>query len=180
MRGNRADSPVEAREPDLAIGAHVGRYVILERVGSGAMGVVYGAYDPQLDRKIALKLLRGIGAGAAPLARARMMREAKAMARLQHPNVAAVHDVGVAEDDRVFLATEFLSGGTAHAWLDAKPRSWREIVAVFAQAGRGLAAAHTRVASPSSLAGIGGGGGVNHARTNSAAPGGQSAGQPSR
>jgi formylglycine-generating enzyme required for sulfatase activity len=116
--------------------------VILERVGSGAMGVVYGAYDPQLDRKIALKILRGIGAGAAPLARARMMREAKAMARLQHPNVAAVHDVGVAEDDRVFLATEFLSGGTVHAWLDAKPRTWREIVAVFTQAGRGLAAAH--------------------------------------
>jgi formylglycine-generating enzyme required for sulfatase activity len=116
--------------------------VILERIGSGAMGVVYGAYDPQLDRKIALKLLRGIGAGAAPLARARMMREAKAMARLQHPNVAAVHDVGVAEDDRVFLATEFLAGGTLHAWLEAKPRSWREVVGVFTQAGRGLAAAH--------------------------------------
>ncbi len=142
MRGNRVDSPVEAREPDLAIGAHVGRYGILERVGRGAMGVVYGAYDPELDRKIALKLLRGIGAGAAPLARARMMREAKAMARLSHPNVAAVHDVGVAEDDRVFLATEFLSGGTVHAWLGAKPRTWREIVAVFTAAGRGLAAAH--------------------------------------
>src|SRR5262252_3902038 len=90
VRGNRVDGPVEAREPDLGIGAHVGRYVILERIGAGAMGVVYGAYDPQLDRKIALKLLRGIGAGAAPLARARMMREAKAMARLSHPNVAAV------------------------------------------------------------------------------------------
>ena len=142
MRGNRVEGPVEAREPDLGIGAHVGRYVILERIGAGAMGVVYGAYDPQLDRKIALKLLRGIGAGAAPLARARMMREAKAMARLQHPNVAAVHDVGVAEDDRVFLATEFLAGGTLHAWLEAKTRTWREIVAVFNQAGRGLAAAH--------------------------------------
>jgi serine/threonine protein kinase/formylglycine-generating enzyme required for sulfatase activity len=142
VRGNRVDGPVEAREPDLGIGAHVGRYVILERIGAGAMGVVYGAYDPQLDRKIALKLLRGIGAGAAPLARARMMREAKAMARLQHPNVAAVHDVGVADDDRVFLATEFLSGGTLHAWLDGKPRTWREIVNVFGHAGRGLAAAH--------------------------------------
>jgi formylglycine-generating enzyme required for sulfatase activity len=142
VRGNRSDSPVEAREPDLAIGAHVGRYVILERVGSGAMGVVYGAYDPQLDRKIALKILSGVGAGAAPLARARMMREAKAMARLQHPHVAAVHDVGVADDGRVFLATEFLAGGTLHAWLEAKPRAWREVVAVFAQAGRGLAAAH--------------------------------------
>jgi serine/threonine protein kinase/formylglycine-generating enzyme required for sulfatase activity len=142
VRGNRVDSPVEASEPDLAIGAHVGRYVILERVGSGAMGVVYGAYDPQLDRKIALKILSGVGAGAAPLARARMMREAKAMARLQHPHVAAVHDVGVADDGRVFLATEFLAGGTLRSWLEAKPRSWREAVGVFAQAGRGLAAAH--------------------------------------
>jgi formylglycine-generating enzyme required for sulfatase activity len=141
VRGNRVDSQVEADEPDLAIGAHIGRYVILERVGNGAMGVVYGAYDPELDRKIALKLLRRIGAGAAPLARARMMREAKAMARLSHPNVAAVHDVGVV-DDRVFLATEFLSGGTVHSWLGTAPRSWREIVAVFAAAGRGLAAAH--------------------------------------
>ena len=142
MRGNRVDRPVEEFEPDLPIGAHVGRYVILERVGNGAMGVVYGAYDPQLDRKIALKLLRGIGAGAAPLARARMMREAKAMARLAHPNVATVHDVGVNDDNRMFLATEFLSGGTVHAWLETAPRTWREIVAVFAAAGRGLAAAH--------------------------------------
>jgi serine/threonine protein kinase len=142
VRGNRVDRPVEELEPDLPIGAHVGRYVILERVGSGAMGVVYGAYDPQLDRKIALKLLRGIGAGAAPLARARMMREAKAMARLAHPNVATVHDVGVNDDNRMFLATEFLGGGTAHAWLETGPRTWREIVAVFAAAGRGLAAAH--------------------------------------
>jgi formylglycine-generating enzyme required for sulfatase activity len=125
----------------LAIGARIGRYVILERVGNGAMGVVYGAYDPELDRKIALKLLRGVGAGAAPLARARMMREAKAMARLSHPNVAAVHDVGEFEE-RIFLATEFLSGGTVRSWLEGQARPWREIVSVFIAAGRGLAAAH--------------------------------------
>jgi serine/threonine protein kinase/formylglycine-generating enzyme required for sulfatase activity len=141
VRGQRVESHIEAREPDLAIGARIGRYVILERVGNGAMGVVYGAYDPELDRKIALKLLRGVGAGAAPLARARMMREAKAMARLSHPNVAAVHDVGEYEE-RIFLATEFLSGGTVRSWLDGKTRSWREIVAVFTAAGHGLAAAH--------------------------------------
>src|SRR6266478_8725791 len=74
-------------------GARIGRYVVLERVGSGAMGVVYGAYDPELDRKIALKLLKS----NEPLvkdetARARLLREAKAMARLAHPNVIAVHD----------------------------------------------------------------------------------------
>jgi formylglycine-generating enzyme required for sulfatase activity len=142
VRGNRVDDRVEAHEPDLAIGARVGRYVILERVGNGAMGVVYGAYDPELDRKIALKLLLRVGAGAAPLARARMMREAKAMARLSHPNVAAVHDVGMSDDDRVFLATEFLAGGTVRAWLEGAPRGWREIVTVFIAAGRGLAAAH--------------------------------------
>jgi formylglycine-generating enzyme required for sulfatase activity len=141
VQGNRVDSPVEAHEPDLAIGARIGRYVILERVGSGAMGVVYGAYDPELDRKIALKLLRGVGAGAGPLAGARMMREAKAMARLSHPNVAAVHDVGL-YDGQVFLATEFLSGGTVRDWLEAAPRGWRAIVAVFIAAGRGLTAAH--------------------------------------
>jgi formylglycine-generating enzyme required for sulfatase activity len=141
VRGNRVDSPIEAHEPDLAIGARIGRYVILERVGNGAMGVVYGAYDPELDRKIALKLLRGVGAGAGPQAGARMMREAKAMARLSHPNVAAVHDVGLC-DGQVFLATEFLSGGTVRDWMEAAPRGWREINIVFIASGRGLAAAH--------------------------------------
>ncbi|MEA2700290.1 MAG: eukaryotic-like serine/threonine-protein kinase, partial [Myxococcales bacterium] len=123
-------------------GARIGRYVVLERVGSGAMGVVYGAYDPELDRKIALKLLLKPRAGAhKPSASARLLREAKAMARLAHPNVVAVHDVGLV-DDQVFLAMEFLAGGTLRRWLQAEQRSWRQILDVFIAAGRGLAAAH--------------------------------------
>lgn len=125
---------------DLQTGARIGRYVIIERVGSGAMGVVYGAYDPELDRKIALKLLKP-GQGAKPTARARLLREAKAIARLSHPNVVAVHDVGVFED-QVFLAMEFVPGGTIKSWLAEKPRGWREILDVFSSAGRGLTAAH--------------------------------------
>src|SRR5438094_791084 len=104
------------------------------------MGVVYGAYDPQLDRKVALKLIKP-GQGVKDTARARLLREAKAIARLQHPNVVAVHDVGVI-DEQVFLAMEFVAGGTIKSWLGEKQRSWREILAVFIAAGRGLAAAH--------------------------------------
>ncbi|HXI57350.1 MAG TPA: bifunctional serine/threonine-protein kinase/formylglycine-generating enzyme family protein, partial [Polyangia bacterium] len=123
-------------------GVRIGRYVVLERVGSGAMGVVYGAYDPELDRKIALKLLLKPRAGVyKPGASARLLREAKAMARLAHPNVVAVHDVGLV-DDQVFLAMEFLAGGTLRRWLQAEQRSWRQILDVFIAAGRGLAAAH--------------------------------------
>jgi formylglycine-generating enzyme required for sulfatase activity len=126
---------------DLGTGARIGRYVIIERVGTGAMGVVYGAYDPELDRKVALKLIKPGQGGAKDTARARLLREAKAIARLQHPNVVAVHDVGVFED-QVFLAMEFVAGGTIKSWLAAQTRTWREIVDVFIAAGRGLAAAH--------------------------------------
>ena len=105
------------------------------------MGVVYGAYDPELDRKVALKLIKPGQGGAKDTARARLLREAKAIARLQHPNVVAVHDVGVFED-QVFLAMEFVAGGTIKSWLAEKTRSWREILDVFIAAGRGLAAAH--------------------------------------
>ena len=132
----------------LAPGATVGRYVILNLVGRGGMGEVYAAFDPQLDRKVALKLLHETTArqAAARTARERLLREAKAIARLSHPNVVVVHDAGSIDDpvhgDRVFLAMEFVEGETLAAWLDAAPRSWREIRDVFAAAGEGLAAAH--------------------------------------
>ena len=133
--------PASVTAGDLGTGARIGRYVIIERVGIGAMGVVYGAYDPELDRKVALKLIKPGQSGAKDTARARLLREAKAIARLQHPNVVAVHDVGVFED-QVFLAMEFVAGGTIKSWLAEKTRSWREILDVFIAAGRGLAAAH--------------------------------------
>jgi len=141
------DAPITENDiatPDpvaLEPGARIGRYLILERVGSGSMGVVYGAYDPELDRKIALKLLRASEPGQDDVARARLLREAKAMARLAHPNVVVVHDVGV-YGGRVFLAMEFLGGGTLRSWLASAPRSAREVLNVFVAAGRGLMAAH--------------------------------------
>jgi tetratricopeptide (TPR) repeat protein len=126
----------------LARGATVGRYVILDLVGRGGMGDVYAAYDPELDRRIALKLLHG-GAGGEERARsqARLLKEAKAIARLSHPSIVVVHDAGTI-GDRVFIAMEFVEGRTLAAWLGGKPRPWAEIRALFLAAGRGLAAAH--------------------------------------
>jgi serine/threonine-protein kinase len=126
----------------LALGALVGRYLILGRLGSGGMGVVYSAYDPELDRKIALKLLRPETA-AGSNGRARLLREAQAMARLSHPNVVSVFDVGTFGED-VFVAMELVEGTTLKQWLKAQPRSIRDVLEVFLQAGRGLAAAHER------------------------------------
>ncbi|MEX1367216.1 MAG: tetratricopeptide repeat protein, partial [Nannocystaceae bacterium] len=126
----------------LSRGDRLGRYTVLELRGQGGMGQVYAAYDPQLDRRIALKVLRTPNTGpAGEPARQQLLLEAQAMARLSHPHVVTVHDVG-AVDDEVFIAMEFVDGPTLDAWLDQRPRSAREIVEVFAQAGQGLAAAH--------------------------------------
>ncbi|MBI3073093.1 MAG: tetratricopeptide repeat protein [Deltaproteobacteria bacterium] len=131
-------------DPSLPLprGAIVGRYVCLNPIAAGGMGVLYAAYDPELDRKVAVKLLRTDfnRSDTAPLM-TRMLREAKAMARLSHPNVVAVHDVGTVRDE-VFIAMEFVAGSTLSDWLSAKPRPWREILDAFIDAGRGLAAAH--------------------------------------
>ncbi|MDC0718936.1 serine/threonine-protein kinase [Nannocystis bainbridge] len=118
----------------------IGQYQVLRRLGEGGMGVVYAAYDDALQRKVALKLLRG-AALRLPQGRARTLREARALARLSHPNVVHVYQVGEV-DDEVFVAMEFLTGPTLREWLAAAPRSWREVLAVFRQAGEGLAAAH--------------------------------------
>ncbi|MCA9705578.1 MAG: serine/threonine protein kinase [Myxococcales bacterium] len=119
-------------------GSTIGRYVVLGLVGRGGMGVVLRAFDPRLDRKIALKLLHG---SSSPDAQARLQREAQALARLSHPNVIRVHDVG-AHEGRVFLAMELVTGQTLADWLRAGPREWREVVRVMSLAGEGLAAAH--------------------------------------
>jgi tetratricopeptide (TPR) repeat protein len=120
-------------------GNRVGRYLLLERLGSGGMGLVFLAYDPELDRKVAIKVLRP-DRGMGPLRGARLLREAQAMARLAHPNVVAIHDVGL-WNEQVFVTMEYVPGGTLTTWL-AQPRSSAQIVAVFLDAGRGLAAAH--------------------------------------
>jgi len=123
----------------LAPGTVVGRYVVGERVGAGGMGTVYAAHDPELDRTIAVKLVHLDH--AAGQSRQRLLREAQALARVSSPNVVTVHDVGN-HDDAVFLAMEYVAGGTLEDWLRQRRRGWREIVAAFAAAGRGLAAAH--------------------------------------
>ena len=128
-------------EPIAALrrGDSVGRYVILDWVGQGGMGVVYAGYDPELDRKVAIKLVRPeLHSAESP---AGLLREARAMARVRHPGVIAIHDIGVV-DEQVFLAMEFIDGGTLAAWLRAAPRSWSAVLAMFVQAGRGLVQAH--------------------------------------
>ncbi|HWB78761.1 MAG TPA: serine/threonine-protein kinase [Nannocystaceae bacterium] len=117
-----------------------GRYRIRECIGAGAGGTVYAAYDPELDRVIALKVLRGAVTSGASSPN-RFTREAKVMAKVAHPNVVAVHDVGVS-GGHVFIATELVDGDTLDAWLAAKTRSWTEVLDVFVAAGRGLAAIH--------------------------------------
>ncbi|MDY7229360.1 serine/threonine-protein kinase [Hyalangium rubrum] len=125
-------------------GTRVERYVILKPVGQGGMGVVYAAYDPELDRKVALKLLRpdkDPAPGGSEEA-AGLLREAQAMARISHPNVITVHDVGTV-GERVFIAMEFIQGQNLHEWLRQKPPpSPKEVLRLFHQAGQGLRAAH--------------------------------------
>ncbi len=131
----------ETEPEELARGATLGRYVVLERVGAGGMGVVYAAVDPALDRKVALKLLHPELAGDGSDGAARLLREAQALAKLSHDNVVPVYDVGTT-GDRVFLAMGFVEGTTLKEWLGARPRDWREVRGVFLQAARGLSAAH--------------------------------------
>jgi len=119
--------------------ARVGRYEVGEALGSGAMGVVYRARDPELDRAVAIKLVRsGSGCSSSGV---RLLREAQAMARLRHPNVVPIFDVGPA-DDAVFVAMPLLEGGTLRSWLRGGPHPLDEILDRFVAAGRGLAAAH--------------------------------------
>ena len=126
-------------------GATIGRYVVLGLVGRGGMGEVYAAYDPELDRKVAVKLLRVKPGNGVSLneGRQRTLREAQAIARLSHPNVVVVYDVGTFRD-QVFIAMEFVEGNTVTYWLAAQPRSWQEVLRVFRAAGRGLTAAHEK------------------------------------
>ncbi|MBK8235986.1 MAG: tetratricopeptide repeat protein [Deltaproteobacteria bacterium] len=129
----------------LPPGWQLGRYVVRERIGAGGMGVVYDAWDPALDRTLAIKLLRARSQRHAD-GRARLLREARAIAQLSHPNVVAVYDVGEAvlpdDSQAVFVAMEFVAGPTLRQWLDARRRSWRAIAAAFLGAARGLSAAH--------------------------------------
>ena len=127
--------------PALHAGGRLGRYVLLHAIGHGGMGVVYAAYDPELARRVALKVLHPTDVAAMGSTRARLLREARSLARLTHPNVVPVFDVGEAQDC-AFVAMEFVEGATLAVWLRAAPRSPQAIAACFADAGRGLVAAH--------------------------------------
>ena len=140
------------------------RYLLLNPLGSGGAGVVYDGYDPELARRVAIKVLRPDrrNTDAAVRSRVRFVREAQSIARLSHPNVIAVYDVGTystaeleagmasaesmprdpSSDDAVFIVMEVVDGADARSWLDEKSRSWREVLDVFIAAGKGLAAAH--------------------------------------
>ena len=136
----------EQASTGLERGALVGRYVVLSRLGAGGMGEVFAVYDPELDRKVALKLLhRRLAVDADPLAtreaRARLVREAQALARLNHPHIVAIHDVGE-HAGAVWLAMEYVDGETLTAWSRRRRRRWREVLEVMTPAARGLSAAH--------------------------------------
>ena len=123
--------------------AQVGRYRLLAEIGSGGMGEVHRAFDPELDRAIAVKLLRPHVGSDAVASRARMVREAQAIAALSHPNVVEVYEVGAAEDV-VYIAMELVPGQTLGAWLAAEERSVAAILAKFVAAAEGIAAAHRK------------------------------------
>ncbi|HWB80864.1 MAG TPA: serine/threonine-protein kinase [Nannocystaceae bacterium] len=125
-------------EVGLQPGDRLGRYIVQRLLGSGTMGTVYAAFDPQLDRAVAVKLLRADA--ASPRARTGFLREAKATAQLVHRNVVTIHDVGIV-GEQLFLAMELVDGPTLREWLRA-PRGWRDVLAVMRAAGEGLVAAH--------------------------------------
>jgi serine/threonine protein kinase len=141
------DTPPPAghtRQPlSPAPGKTIGRYIVRGLLGTGGMGSVYVAHDPELGREVAVKLLApALGdSEACALFEARFRREARALARVAHPNVVAVHDFGTV-DDRMFITMELIEGQTVADWCKAERPAARAILDVFVAAGRGLAAAH--------------------------------------
>jgi tetratricopeptide (TPR) repeat protein len=133
------------RAPEKAEDPHhcdvIGRFIVLGVLGRGGMSVVHAAYDPHLDRKVAVKLLDADAQGQADQVRARLLREARAMAKIDHFNVIKVHEVGT-HAGAVYVAMELAEGGTLRRWLAHAPRNRAEVFAAFVQAGHGLAAAH--------------------------------------
>jgi len=143
-----SDSEVDAQEGEEAAnalkferGATIDRYIVLDRIGAGAMGVVYTAYDPRLDRRIALKVMHARPGPQAGDVVTRVLREAQALAKLSHPNVVAVYDANVL-GEAVYLTMELVDGVSLTRWLKQAPRKVDEVLRVFIDAGRGLAGAH--------------------------------------
>ncbi|HEY6561780.1 MAG TPA: serine/threonine-protein kinase [Polyangiaceae bacterium] len=121
----------------------IGRYELLELLGAGSAGVVYRAFDTELERVVAIKVLVAGAAQATFQRKERILGEARAMAQLSHPNVVTVFDVGVS-DGAVFIVMEYVPGTTLERWLRAPERTPDEVVTAFLAAGRGLLAAHAK------------------------------------
>lgn len=131
--------PQPAQTGEFVARHRIGRYEVLQQIGVGGMGVVFAAYDGVLDRQVAIKLVRADRTDAA--SQARIVREGRALARLADPNVVAVHEVSTFAG-QVFLVMEYVKGTTLRRWSAAGRRDMHEVLAVFQQVGRGLAAAH--------------------------------------
>ncbi len=137
--------PPSVERMRLRRGQAVARFMVVDRLGAGAMGEVVSAYDPDLHRRVAIKVLRASEDGSTGAdSTERMLREARAMAQLAHPNVITVFEVDKLDDGQLFIAMEYVDGGTLRGWAQReRPRTWPEVLAVYLQAGRGLAAAHS-------------------------------------
>ena len=118
----------------------IGRFLLIRELGSGGMGSVYSAYDEQLDRKVALKLLKTQRAGSLKQ-RHLIVREARAAARVSHPNVISIYEVNEA-DGQIHIAMEYVEGQTLRQWQRQEKRPWRELLGMYLQIGEGLKAAH--------------------------------------
>jgi tetratricopeptide (TPR) repeat protein len=151
QRAEPASAPTLSEQDALARdligrGTIMGRYQIVEQLAVGGMGVVFRAYDPELSRPVALKLVQQQSIDIEHLANVdeyerRLLGEAQTLAKLSHPNVVAAFDVGKFEG-HLFIAMELIDGVSASEWLGQKPRSFSEIVRVMVAAGRGLSEAH--------------------------------------
>jgi len=135
--------PIASPTATMAALSGIERFTLIKKLGEGGMGSVYAAYDSVLDRKVAVKVVRADRRRTTdPVSpRDQLLREAQAMARLSHPNVVTVHEVGDLGDD-IYVVLELVDGATLSGWIRERVRPWREIVAAFIQAGEGLAAAH--------------------------------------
>ncbi len=128
--------------PRSVVSLQVGRFPILRLLGSGGMGAVYAAYDELLDRKVALKVMHPDRGGSLGGSRKqRTLVEARALARLSHPNIPLVYEVGEAHQ-QVSISREFIDGQTLADWCSEAPRGWQDILSMYLQAGEGLHAAH--------------------------------------
>ena len=141
---DRDEFPLKKKVPTPASGVlpdKIGRFTVLDVLGQGGMGVVYTAFDEELGRKVAIKVLHERGELGRSRRNRRFLREAQAMARLSHPNVVTIYEVGMLEA-RVYIAMEYVRGVTMKQWMRSKLRPWQEVLSVCCASGEGLSAAH--------------------------------------